>query len=221
MMQYFSTLFLVLILMIPPAEAKVPDSGQIAFDIYRNGSKFGSHVINFADRPDGTREVTITIEMKYCAGPVCFFRYEHENREIWKGDQLLSVESTTYDDGDDYYLKADWRPQAVDISINGMVSEASRSIYSTSYWNKTALEADQLLNTQKGTVEDVTVTPVGTKVLDKAFGSVTATGYQVQASVPLTVWYDAATQEWVGLEFNARGSEISYKRVNPIEFAER
>ena len=198
----------------PPAFGVVPDSNELVFQIIRNGAPFGEHKITFNQQGDETR-VQIDINMQSDLGPITLFRYKHSNTEIWKGDKILSMTSQTNDDGDDYAVSASWG-NVVKATANGSDFEASANIYSTSYWNPIALKASQLLNTQKGRIEDVKVTKIGQEEAEAGNQIVIADRYQVDTVLPLEVLYDTKTKQWVGLKFNVRGSEIQYKRLTPI-----
>ena len=203
-------------LVIPhAAQAVIPDTQEIVFDIYRNGSLFGEHRVAF-DREGERTFVDIDINMKYALGPVTLFRYEHQNKEVWSGDEILSMDSQTNDDGTAYNVDAQWGKE-LDVEVNGEAYEAPPSIYSTSYWNPVALKSGQLLNSQKGQIEDVNVTYVGQDTIQTENESVKADHYKIDASVPLEVWYDTETKQWVGLKFSVRGSEIEYKRKTPVK----
>ena len=206
-------------LIFVPAHAVVPDSGEIVFQILRNGSDFGKHSVVFDEREQETR-VQIDINMKYALGPVAFFRYEHSNEEVWKGDRIVSLSSQTYDDGDDYSVQASWG-NVLSVDTNGKRYEAPKGLLTTSYWNPATLKSDQLLNTQKGQVEDIEVTYLGRKNFETAVEALKADHYKVQSKVPIEVWYDSKTKQWVGLKFSVRGSDIEYKRLTPIYGQER
>lgn len=196
-----------------PVFAVIPQSNQLVFEITRNGQPFGTHKISF-DKQGTETHVQIDINMQYDLGPITLFRYKHSNTEIWEDDQILSMTSQTNDDGDNYAVSASWG-NVVKATANGADFEAPANIYSTSYWNPAALKASQLLNTQKGRIEDVKVTNIGQEQIETANETVTADRYKVDTVIPLEVLYDTKTKEWVGLEFNVRGSDIKYRRITP------
>jgi len=199
-----------------PADAQVPESGEINFEILRDGSSFGEHRVRFEEDGGQTR-VLIDIEMVYRLGPIALFRYEHSNEEIWRGDKIISMTSQTNDDGDDYVVNAIWGDVlSVEVSKEGEESafDAPVDLYTTSYWHPSTLKATQLLNTQKGIIEDVTVTSAGREELPTQNGVIEADKYLIDASLPLEVWYEAGTQIWSGLRFDVRGSTIEYRRID-------
>ena len=198
-----------------PALAFIPDSNTLTFDIFRNDKALGEHRVSF-EKENGNTIVNINIDMQYDLGPITLFRYAHQNTEIWKGNKVLSMKSTTNDDGDDYKVDATWAKQSVNVTANENTFEAAPTIFPTSYWNPVFLKSDQLLNTQKGEIEDITVTKAGTKNITIAGETITADHYKVAASIPLDLYYDQKSKQWVGLEFEARGSTIKYRRTTPI-----
>lgn len=196
-----------------PAYAVIPQQGELVFDIYRNGKPFGTHSLSFTEEAGQTR-VQIDINMEYALGPIPLFSYEHSNVEVWKGDQILSMNSETDDDGKAYKIDAEWGDQ-LSVSANGEDFTAE-PIYTTSYWNPVAMKSDQLLNTQKGEVEDITVDFKGVEDFKVGDDALKAKRYSVDASVPIEIWYDQATEQWVGLEFKIRGSNFEYRRRTPL-----
>ncbi len=199
------------------ADAHIPKEGELVFNIIRNGKDFGQHRLFFEKEADGTTFVDVEIDMEYSLGPINLFRYEHRNSELWQGDNIVALNSETYDDGDAYQVQAEWTQQGVDIIAQQNQYNAPAGIYSTNYWNPVILQADQLLNSQKGIIEEIKVTPKGTENITVQGRSVEAQKYQIEASVPIEIWYDIKTEQWVGLAFEVRGSQIRYERLTPIE----
>jgi hypothetical protein len=217
----FAGFFLCVQLAALHSFAAIPESRKIVFQILRNGDNFGTHSLVFSRNDSGETVVDITIDMAFSLGPITLFRYEHSNQEIWKDNALLALRAQTNDDGKDYFVEAEWAADKVDVSYtaDGAASryEAPPGLYSTSYWNPVTVQADQLINTQKGLVEDIKVTKLEPKTIDVAGQPRMADGYRVEAVVPITVWYDQKTSQWVGLDFKVRGSDMSYRRLTPID----
>ena len=201
----------------PTANAYIPQDGELIFNILRNGNNFGQHRLFFEKEQDGTTFVDVEIEMKFSLGPINLFRYEHRNSEMWQGDKIVALDSETYDDGDQYQVQAEWNKEGVDIIAQQNQYNAPASIYSTNYWNPVILKADQLLNSQKGILEDINVTSLGTELFNVQGQDIEARKYQIEASIPIDIWYDLKTDQWVGLAFQVRGSDIRYERLTPIE----
>lgn len=201
---------------IPQAQAFVPKDGLIEFQILRNGDAFGTHTLSFSK--DGLdRIVDINIAMAATIGPITLFRYTHENREIWRGDTPISLVSKTNDDGDDYSVDVQWLDSNVVASVNNAKFEAPGPLLPTSYWNPIFLKTkSDLLNTQKGRIEPMIIEKVGIDDINVGGEMRKADHYKIKATLNLDIWYDQETQEWVGLKFKVRGSDLEYKRLDPI-----
>ncbi len=206
-------LTLLLLLTSVPAWAKPQN---IEFEILRGGKPFGTHKIQFSQGKNDTLVAKIDINMNYSLGPVTLFTYSHSNKEVWKGNRLVSVNSTTNDDGDKFLVEATWDRERLEVRTKDKLYDAQASVLSTSYWNKKMLDSKKLLNTQYGTIEDISVRSDGMGTMMVAGEKRNVRKYLVNASVPVTVYYDAKTNEWVGLEFTARGSPVTYRRLNPV-----
>ena len=195
----------------------IPADNDIRFEIRRDGEAFGSHVLRFSEDESGRRVVRINIDMSYCLGPICLFRYNHENREYWDDDKVAGFRSKTDDDGDHYNVRARWQDDEVVMTVNGDKRTAPADALPTTYWREDMLKADKLINTQNGAVHDIKILKKGQGTYDVAGETRKARHYVIKTDRKVDVWYDAATAQWVGLEFQARGSTISYHRNSAIK----
>ncbi len=209
--------FVLMLSLTSSALAVVPDNNKIVFQILRNGDAFGMHKIEFEKDESGELTANIDINMEFALGPITLFNYDHTNKEVWQGDQMISMNSQTDDDGTDYNVDANWGNDSVSITVNGERYEAEKSLYTTSYWNPVTIKSNKLLNTQKGKIEDISVTKLPTEELIVAGEKRTAQPFDIQASVPIKIYYDVETSQWIGLEFKVRGSEMVYKRLTPVK----
>jgi len=67
------------------------DGERIVFEVYREGSEFGTHELEFSRGEDGDLLVDIRIRLRAGFGPITVFRYEHESTERWRGDRLVGL----------------------------------------------------------------------------------------------------------------------------------
>ncbi len=177
----------------------IPSDNKIEFEILRGGKPFGTHEISF-NRNGDVVQSDIKIQMRYKLLGLTAFRYDHTNSETWKGNKLLSVKSSTDDDGRKYSVDKE--------NLNG--------IYSSSYWNQKSISKSKILNTQYGTMDDIKVTKAKSQTLTIAGKTIKADVYNVNTTVPITVMYDQKTKQWVGLTFTARGATVEYRRKDPL-----
>lgn len=177
-----------------PVIAENPD--QIAFDVYRNGQTFGEHVLDFTRDGEQTR-VDVRIRLRAGLGPLTLFRYEHDSREIWRGDDLVEFESVTLKDGEDLQVALD----SADAALSSMPS---------SHWRQYDTGTLSLMNTETGEPLDVVVERIGEETLEIGGETIQTRRLRMTGSVVLDLWYDA-DGNWVRCEFTVRGQTIEYR----------
>lgn len=194
------------------AAMPIPAGNRLAFHILRKGSTIGEHTVTFTRSGDALT-VAVAADIAVGIGPIAFFRYKHRATVQWQGNQVVSVDAQTNDDGTP-------RQMTARRDNNGLVVEGTkapryiappRSLPGT-HWDIAMLEAP-FLNTEDGRLMHPTVTLVGTEKLDVTGGTVEARHYTMRGDADLDTFYDA-TPGWVGLRFNAKdGSEVRYFRA--------
>ncbi len=204
---------------VPSALAALPDGRTLVFDAYRSGTKIGTHTMRF--RQIGPKlMVDIDIALK---GKVFFvgFSYTHRNKEVWEGDQLVSLASRTESNGKVSTLTADRSADGrLALSINGANASAA-AMFSTSYWNPLTPTQAALLNSQKGEVILLKLESSKPALAPAEQGAdIPATAYAMTGSKNFnaTPLYDAKGC-FVGLNFKAPKdvARISYKLVQRLD----
>ena len=188
----------------PGALADTPD--DVTFDVFRNGSPFGEHRVEFSERPDGRMEVEIEIGLRVGFGPVTVFRYEHESEEVWDGGELVSLTASTLKDGDRtrYALSRDEAGRL--ISQDGWIED----LVPSSHWSGYMAGLPAVLNTETGEPMDVTIEDLGMDRIETGSGLIDARRYRMTGSVTVDLWYDAEGR-WVGCAFSIRDQNIVYR----------
>ncbi|WP_144182919.1 DUF6134 family protein [Elioraea rosea] len=192
--------------------AAVPSGNRIAFDVFRNDSPIGTHVLNFA-RDGGDVRVSIAIDFAVRFLGITAFRYVHRNAELWRGDRLMSIESTTDNNGTPLAVKAvaDGRGIAVEGTQSGAYV-APREAISTSYWHAAFLR-EQKIDTQGGKLLATTIERLGEEEVPVAGRPTQTTRWRISGDLSLDIWYDRAGS-WCALRFTrSDGSVISYTRT--------
>ena len=136
------------------------------------------------------------------------FRYRHSNRELWEGECLQVIESSTRQNGNEFAVSGERLPEGLMIEANGKSDSLDGCVMTFAYWNPRFLEQSRLLHPQTGEYMSVNVQPLGREELTVRGESVTALAYQVKArDVDITVYY-SDNDEWLGLESVAKGGRI-------------
>ncbi|MEL6318740.1 MAG: DUF6134 family protein, partial [Pseudomonadota bacterium] len=90
--------------MIGPATALASTGGVRRFEVERDGKSIGFHTIS-ATATDAGLQIDIDIALRIRFLGITAYRYEHQNREIWKDGRLTSLVSKTNDDGTDDFCR--------------------------------------------------------------------------------------------------------------------
>ena len=212
-----------LLAMLAAGAAMAPASGlraaltpgnRIAFDVLRESSSIGSHVLGFRrDGDDLLVDIDIALEVRFAF--ITFFRYRHRNRERWRNDRLISLNSETDDDGKAHWVRAEARGDGLRVESGEGSYTAPADTLPTSYWNPRTVEQRQLLDSQHGRLLSVEVQPRGEDNLLLPMGLKSARQYRVAGDLKLDLWY-GPRGEWLKLAFEAKGADIEY---SPLETA--
>ena len=198
------------------ARAAVPESGELTFDILREGSNIGTHRFRFTR--DGARvEVAIDIEIKVKLLVVTLFAYHHTNRETWEDGRLVRLQTRTNDDGDKLQVDGEATPAGFKVAGTAGETLLSPPVMPTSYWRTDTVQARQMLNTQTGELMDVNIAGPEPVRIEARGETIDARHYVISGDLELELWYDA-DDILVGLQFEASdGSVIRYSLRPPTE----
>jgi hypothetical protein len=181
---------------------------RLVFDVFRDGSRFGSHIVHFTRNAD---ELTVEtdIELKVALGPITLFHYVHDATERWSAGALRSVSARTKKDGGwkTMTLEAvDGGQRIMGAGFKGILPD--RVIPST-HWNVAQMSQSAMLSTETGALLPMTVTDRGLERVRVGDGAIEARRYDVKSEIAASLWYDAAGR-WVKCAFEAQGSRIDY-----------
>jgi hypothetical protein len=187
-------------------------SGDLRFEVFRDGSEIGYHVLSFAQ--DGERlTVNIDIELRVRFAFITAYRYEHRNREQWEAGELLGFKSRTNDNGTHHAVET--RRDGDQLKIQGTHGrlEGPASMLPTTYWHRNFMDRDSWIDTQNGRIVKSAVEVAGTETIDVAGQMVEAKRFRVRGDLDVDLWYH--DERWVKLAFDVSdGSRIDYRLSN-------
>ena len=190
-----------------------PVRRPLAFEIWRNGQKIGSHSVSFRGDDDDF-VVGVQAEMLVKFGPVPVFRYHHQASETWRGGKFVSFETHTVSNGRKEHVSASRSADSVAvITSEGRLIQAPANAHPLTHWNAAVLEGP-VFNPQTGllTHEQVVRSP-GESVRLADGQSIPATRYSLTGDADISDWYDA-DNVWTALRAKAPdGSYIDYRRA--------
>lgn len=204
-------LAVLVLLLVPGAAAQAwqpRDGDKLVFDVFRDGSKFGSHVVSFRRNGDNLT-VDSDIELKVMLGPITLFHYVHDVSERWSAGHIVSIASRTLSDGKWKKLAVEAVESGLKVSgsaFNGVIPDGA--IPST-HWNLSEMKQAAMLSTETGQMLPMTVTDRGMERVKIGTGTIDARRYDVRSQMAASFWYDAAGR-WVKCAFEAKGSKVDY-----------
>lgn len=201
----------MVICMAPPLgyAQSLPASEQLDFTVLKDGDPIGHHRINVERKGDDTTvSIQTNIVVKVAYVPV--YRFEHKGDEVWRNGKLVSLRSTTNDDGDKHSLFVVSQGDHLNIESDGGGSLADVGIIPASLWNPDVAAQSVLLNTLTGKQMQVTVADLGDDTVKAHGGAVKAHHFKVSGDLQREIWYDP-TGTLVQVKFKARdNSDILY-----------
>lgn len=192
----------------------IPPSGQLAFDLVRNGSRIGRETVTF--QQSGSRlSVFVEVAIRVTIAMIPVYRLHHHLTETWDDGRLLSFAATTRKNGCDFYAQG-WRGSDT-LMVRGTAHpdgyQAPSGALPTSQWNH-AMLAGPMINTQDGRLMRPTVTAEGETKVALADGSlIPARRFSARGDLHFDTYF-SDSWEWVGLSFRAEdGSIVTYEKL--------
>lgn len=192
------------LLLLAPSSAHA-DGRTLVFDVLRKNSKVGEHRISFTQQ-DGLLTVDISIDIR---SKILFFpfRYQHSNREVWRGRELVSLDSKTQINDRKEALQVRESGRGYDVSFNGKPSRVEGPIFTTSYWLQDVITQTRLLNSQKGNLLAIFAT-----------GARPVTSPSVQGGIPAFETRMADRKNFnVNVAYDAKGCLVGMSFKPPVD----
>jgi hypothetical protein len=190
------------------AAANLAESREWQFRVLLDGKEIGYH--DFVVSSDGERrtvETNAEFDVKLLF--VNVYRYRHQNREEWNDNCLTQIDAETDANGEDFMVRGASGPGNFTVETLKTAESLPACIMTFAYWNPDFLNQRQLLNSQTGEYETVSVVNLGTDSVRVGDQILSANKYRLDAKGgPITLWYAAEDYRWLALESIARGGRI-------------
>lgn len=180
------------------------------FEVFRNGERIGHHRVEIAR--DGERSVVnVDINLRVTFGPLTLYRYVHQSREEWRGNRLVSLVSSTDNDGDAETLRAVAEGDGLKVNGTRFTGMLPADTMPTSYWRGDFVRRHTIMDSQNGRVLDLRVQPESFETASAARDEIPARRFHLTGDIDLTLWYDREGH-WVKSAFRAKdGSQVEYR----------
>lgn len=182
-----------------PAPVLAAQKASRSFRIIRDGSDIGTHDLTAVLGPNGF-EIDIRIRIAVKVLGITAYRYELDNREVWKDGRIVSVASTVNDDGTKDRSNVRAKGDGLIIDGSSYSGPAPIEAVTTSYYATPFLKRRPWISTQTGKPLTVAIAPEGRANWFRTSGELTTTlGY--------------TNGEWTGCEFDAGGEPGTYEVI--------
>lgn len=197
------------------ANANLTDQARWEFEVLLDGKKIGYHDFSVSE-VDGVQTVTTEARFDVKLLFVNVYRYRHKNTEVWRDNCLTSISADTAANGKDFIVRGRADTENFRMRSGSVNNDLPACIMTFAYWNPEFLQADQLLNSQTGEYESVSIEREGEDVLAIKGQDVQAVKYSLSlASGPISLWYAADDHRWLSLESIVKGGKVlRYEPVN-------
>ena len=193
----------------PTSARGIPPSGTIPFTARRTEGELGYHRVTF-EQASERLVVTTEIMFRVRLGFIPVFRFTHQSQEIWSGGRLISMESQTDDNGDEYQVSAQATASGLRVTGSGGNYTAPADTMPGSYWNIEMLDRQEVLHTHRGEITPIDTEFLGNEIIAAGPRQIAARHHRVIGpTLEIDVWYNDADQ-WVKLAVELRGSRLEY-----------
>jgi hypothetical protein len=198
---------LVLVMTSLPARACDHPPGQ---DVYKLDhevfGEIGRHVVTFSCQGDDL-VVETEIEGKATLLKVPVYTLEASYREVWRGDRLISFDSSMNDNGEKFEVNARAKGDHTVIDRRRGTIEVPATIVSDHPWNHRVIDRTLVFDSRRGKLRHVQVEAAGKETLEIGGRKVVAQKYILSGDLERVVWYgDDGT--WLQAELQYGGGDI-------------
>jgi hypothetical protein len=204
------------LLATPVAPAAEPAVGAGAqswnFRVFLNDDPIGYHNFTLTPRGD-TRELQSVAHFQVKILFISAYHYDHQASELWHGDCLRRLDSSSDDNGKHFTVHAAGDGDSLDVAAPSGQYVVKGCAMTFAYWNPVMLQQSHLINPETGENLAVTIQPVGDEEISVRGVAVRARHYHMHASkLEIDLWYSPAG-DWLALESpSEKGRRLRYVR---------
>ena len=135
------------------------------------------------------------------------FRYRHNNTEYWRGNCLNRMDSETSQNSKQFVVSGQNKQGKFEVISNKSKQILDGCVRSFAYWDLDILSVSNLLNSQTGDYEPVTVKFAGEEFLAIHGLQLRTKRYELKTQTGvITLWYEWDSEHWLALEAPAKGN---------------
>lgn len=191
--------WLYAVLLLLPVTAGAMTEKEWRFRVYLDDQEIGHHHFYLTrNGPDTELQAQAQFDVTFLKIP--FFRYRHDNTEVWQSRCLQRITSSTDENGKQFRVEGAADGEVFQLTTQSGTVTLPACISTFAYWDKSFLERDRLLNSQTGEYLDVEVRYLGEQSIRVRDEETRAYHYQLTADkANIELWYSQDGQ-WLGLQ---------------------
>jgi hypothetical protein len=190
---------------LPPQTG--PAEGEWRFRVFLDDKEIGHHDF-YLEQQGPNRVLHTAADFEYKLMFVKLYEYQHENREVWRGDCLEQIASSTDANGEPFRVRGEQEGNGFAVEAQKGETWLPACVMSFAYWNHDFLKQTHLLNSQDGEYLEVAVSPPVLEELQVRGKPTPAWRYQLAAGpLRLELWYSEDYQ-WLGLASTTESGRI-------------
>jgi hypothetical protein len=194
----------LILLTLASSSLAAAESKEWRFTALLDGKPIGYHNFRLVES-DAARELTSEARFNVKLLFVSVYRYVHDDRETFQGDCLNRIDARTNDNGKELAVQGRLEAQGFVVSDGQRTATLAPCVLTFAYWNPRILEAKQLLNSQTGRFEPVTVERQAEEPLSVRGRIEPAIKYLLSGEkLKIELWYSRDMQ-WLGLQSTTDG----------------
>jgi hypothetical protein len=183
---------------------------DLRFRALRHGSPIGEHRVTF--RPDGNR-LTVETRVEIAVKVLFFtaFRFKHEAEEVWQSDRLVSVKSTTDDNGTLLQVSGNAVADGFRIiGADGPFLASAHLLTSNALWDSRIVRENRLIDVQHGGEIGLVTKRLGDEQVDTPQGPVRASRHHMITPYYAGSVFHDSNGRWVKGLLELKGEHVEY-----------
>jgi len=135
----------------------VPDDNEVNFDLIRKNKVIGNLTTKFIKENENLiLHSVLDIEVKVLF--LSAYKFFQETKETWSNGNFIAIDGfTDFEDDREYKIDGkDVNGMFIATGMDGLI-ETDENIVPLNYWNKSMLNENEVFDTQKGIVREITV----------------------------------------------------------------
>ncbi|MBS0243451.1 MAG: hypothetical protein JSS20_14835 [Proteobacteria bacterium] len=161
------------------------------YAVIRGGEQIGRHVIEI-DRQGEKTAVRLSTHVAVKVAFITVYHFDQSSSETWAGNHLVSLQSTTDDNGDKHQLSVSGDGNALRVEADGKRRMADKALLPASLWSASIVKQSSLLNTVKGSLMNVRIAEIGEEAIPRHSSKLSARHFRMTGDLERDLWYDAA-----------------------------